>query len=270
MSEVDRRQTVRDRIKGWLRDQAKVEVILPVAVAAGLLGYVLSIAVAPRSAGELWAVIQQTWLPILILNFPYLASRLWVWNQLLLQLGFTIPWRQLAASFAVGEMTKSIPAGVYTQNYLLARLNQFSQLSFIRSSMATTAMLGLETLVAVPIVLIVGVPGAPWLFWTVLGTVIAWLVALVLVFALARFGLHRLDPQRHSLLYRISCLASEFLEAGAELVAWRTLVSVIPTIIYMLIYVVDLHLILKALGYGNISLLHTMVIYAVIVLAVVR
>jgi uncharacterized membrane protein YbhN (UPF0104 family) len=269
MTQLPQRRCLRDRIKKWLREQAKVEVVLPVVVAAGLLGYVLSIAVAPRSASQLWAVIQQTWLPILILTLPYLASRLWVWNRLLLQLGFTIPWRQLAASFAAGEMTKSIPAGVYTQNYLLGKLNHFSQVSTVRSSMATTAILGLEALVAVPIVLVVGVPGAPWLFWTVLGTVLAWLAVLVLAWALAQYGAHRLDPQHRPLLHRIAELAEEFLEAGAELIAWRTLVSVIPTVIYMLVYVVDMHLILRALGYGNISLFHTMVIYAAIVLAVV-
>ena len=74
----------------------------------------------------MWSVVQQTFVPILILTFPYLALRAYVWRQLLQQLGFEIPWRQIAASFAAGEMTKSIPAGVYSQNYILAKLNHLT------------------------------------------------------------------------------------------------------------------------------------------------
>src|SRR5579884_3640693 len=141
-------------LKQWFKDQAKVEVVAPVVVAFGLLAYVMSVAVAPRSATELWNVIQQDFVVILILTFPYLAARAGVWRLLLRQLGFEISWRQLLAAFAAGEMTESIPAGVYTQNFVLSRLNHFNKVSAIRSSTATTAMLGLETLIALPVVLI--------------------------------------------------------------------------------------------------------------------
>src|SRR5947209_9000845 len=126
MSRARNRSPLRSRVKRWLREQAKLQVILPVALAVGLLGYVTSVAVAPKSAPELWNVIQQTLIVIVIATFPYFGARAWVWHNLLRQLGFRVPWRQLLASFAAGEMTKSIPAGVYTQNYILGRLNHFS------------------------------------------------------------------------------------------------------------------------------------------------
>jgi len=98
-----------------------------------------------------------------------------------------IAWKQLAVAFAGGELTKSLPAGVYTQNYLLGRLEHFGRLSLIRSSMATAAMLGLETLLALPVALIIGIPGARWLFWTLIAIVIAWLVLLGAAWVLVRY-----------------------------------------------------------------------------------
>jgi uncharacterized membrane protein YbhN (UPF0104 family) len=258
-----------NRIEQWLRDQTKPQVILPVVVGAGLLAYVSSLAAAPRSAPALWSVVQQTFVPILILTFPYLALRAYVWRQLLQQLGFEIPWRQIAASFAAGEMTKSIPAGVYSQNYILAKLNHFSRVSNVRTGMATTAMLGLETLVALPVVLIAGIPGQPWVRWSLIGIVAAWIVLLSIVWVLTHHWEHDLNPMRRPRLQPVSRLVAEFLEAGAELATKRTLGNVIPTVLYMFIYVIDLTLILRALGVHDIGLLQACVVYAASVLAVV-
>jgi len=257
------------RCRHWLRAQAKLEIVVPVVVSAGLLGYVMSVAIAPKSASQLWSVLQQTFVVIIILTFVYLAARVAVWRQLLIQLGFKIPWRQLLASFAAGEMTKSVPAGVYAQNYVLSRMNRFNRVSAVRSGMATTALLGLESLIAVPIALIFGVPGNPWVRWTIVGVVAAWVVILLLAYFLAHRFEAGLSRERHPRLQQAAHLAAEFLEAGAELVSWRTLSALLPTAIYMLVYVVDLDLILHALGVHGISFLQVMNVYAVTILAVI-
>lgn len=264
-----RQPTLWQRAAQWLREQAKVEIILPVVIGCGLLAYVSSVAVAPRSGGQLWVVIQHTWLLILLLTLPYLACRALVWRELLCQVGLAVPWRQLSVAFAGGELTKSLPAGVYTQNYLLARLEHFGPRSLARSSTATTAMLGLETFVAVPIVLIIGIPGAPWLFWTLVGVVVSWILVLTIAWFLVRFWASRLAPEEHRWLGRGLQLAKEFLEAAPDLVARRTLLSLIPAAIYMLIYVVDLFAITRAVGVHSLSFAHTMAVYGVVVLAVI-
>ncbi len=256
-------------VRGWLKDQAKIQVVLPVAVALGLLGYVLSVAASPHSAGEVWTVIRHAFFPVLLLTFPYLAARAYVWRQLLLQLGFKIPWPQLAAAFAAGEMTKSIPAGVYTQNYVLGKLYHFNRVSTVRSSTATTAMLGLETLVAVPVVLILGVPGESWVRLALIAVVGAWLVVLFAAWVLTHYWQTHLNPRRHPRLRSVMHLAAEFLDAGGELVARRTAWAILPTILYMLVYVVDLHFIIRALGVPGLEFSHLMVVYAVTILAVV-
>jgi uncharacterized membrane protein YbhN (UPF0104 family) len=253
----------------WTREQARPQVILPVVVGAGLLAYVSSLAAVPHAGPALWSVVQQTFIPIFILTFPYLALRAYVWRQLLVQLGFEIPWRQIAASFAGGEMTKSIPAGVYTQNYILAKLNHFSRHSNVRTGMATTATLGLETLIALPVVLVAGVPGQPWVRWALIGTVAAWVGLLTVVWILTHHWEHDLNPMRHHRLQPLARLVAEFLEAGAELVGRRTLGLVIPTLLYMFVYVIDLTLILRALGVHDVSLLQAAVVYAASVLAVI-
>ncbi len=268
MRRSERLRRIRRAAIRWIREQAKVQVILPIAVALGLLAYVSSIAAAPRSGAQLWAVLERTWVPILILTFPYLAARALVWHELLQQLCLKVPWRQLVASFAGGEMTKSLPAGVYTQNYLLSRLADFGQVSTVRASTATTATLGLEAAIAVPVVLIIGIPGAPWLFWTLLGIVAAWLVVLALAWMVANYWANRLNAEKHAWMSHIAQIAVEFLEAGAELVAVRTIRSLIPTACYMLIYVLDLFVIIRAVGV-HVTFLHTMAIYGVVVLAVV-
>jgi uncharacterized membrane protein YbhN (UPF0104 family) len=234
-----------------------------------MLAYVASVAAAPKSASELAQVLSQTWLPILVLTFPYLTARALVWYRLLAQLNIHVPVRQAAVSFAGGEMTKSLPGGVYVENYLLGRLVHFGRHSLIRSSMATTAMLGLEALVAVPAALVIGVPGRAWLFWLIVGVVCFWLVMLMAAWFVAHHWAHGERAQEHPTIARGARVAEEFLCAGRELLTWETLLQCIPTTIYMLVYVIDLYAILRALGIHNVSFVDTIAVYAFVVLAVI-
>jgi uncharacterized membrane protein YbhN (UPF0104 family) len=258
-----------ERILGWLRRHAQVQVILPAAVGIGLVAYIISLATAPNSGGQLWAIVRSTWWIILLLTIPYLAIRAFVWRRLLQELGITIPWRPLLVSFAGGEITKSLPAGIYVENYLLARLAHFRQHAISRSSMATTAMLGLESFIAVPILLIIGLPGLPWIFWTVIGIVLAWLVVVALAWLLVSYGVHHLPPGTWGWVRRVAQFLETFLEAGGDLLTWQTLWKVIPTALYLLVYAVDLYVIIRAVGVHNVSFVDTMSIYSFVVLTVI-
>jgi uncharacterized membrane protein YbhN (UPF0104 family) len=257
------------RFKGWLREHGNIRTVLPVAIGLGMLAYVSSVAAAPKSASELAHVLNQTWLTILVLTFPYLMARALVWYRLLEQLEIRVPVRHAAVSFAGGELTKSLPGGVYVENYLLGRLVHFGRHSLIRSSMATTAMLGLEALVALPTAMIIGVPGESWLFWLLLGMVCLWLLVLTLAWIVAHYWAHSERGDDHPTIRKVAQAAEEFLRAGRELLTWETLVQCVPTAIYMLIYVIDLYAILHALGVHNVTFIDTMSVYAVVVLAVI-
>jgi uncharacterized membrane protein YbhN (UPF0104 family) len=234
-----------------------------------MLAYVSSVAAAPKSASELLQVLSQTWVAVLLLTFPYLIARALVWYGLLSQLNIRVPVRQAAVSFAGGEMTKSLPGGVYVENYLLGRLVHFGRHSLIRSSTATTAMLGLEALIAVPAALVIGVPGKRWLTWVILGVVVFWLVALAVAWIVAHRWAHGERAEKHPTIARGARTAEEFLCAGRELLTWETLVQCLPTALYMLIYVIDLYVILRALGIDNVTFVDTVAVYAFIVLAVI-
>lgn len=89
--------------------QTPVSVILSALAAAGMLAVVSRIAVAHNSATQLWTILQQTWVLVLILTVPYLLARVYVWHELLEQLGIRVSGRVTAVSFAGGEITKSLP-----------------------------------------------------------------------------------------------------------------------------------------------------------------
>lgn len=252
---------------GWVR-RLDFTVVLAAIVALGLLAYVAYVASARGSLTELWRIVQGTWILILLLTFPYLAARAVVWYQLLRQLKIRVSWGEMIVAFAGGEITKSLPAGVYVQNFLLGRLAHLGRLSVVRSTAATTATLGLESFLALPVALIIGVPGVPWLRWVLAGIVAAWLLLLMLVWVAVRYRAHHIGPTTAAWRRRLIEMAEEFLSTGAELVAPRTALYLFPTAIYMLIYVVELHAITHAVGVP-ISFTDMVGIYAIIVLAVI-
>lgn len=258
--------------RGWLerlRGLLSARILIPSVVALGLLAYVAYVASARASGGELWSIVKDTWVLILVLTFPYLVCRAVIWHGLLRQLCIRVSWRNLAIAFSGGEMTKSLPAGIYVENLILGRLSHLGRTWTVRSTTATTATLGLECAIAVPVVLILGIPGESWLRLALLAFVGGWIVILGLVRLLVAEATAHLDSRALRWLRGVADSVKEFLDAGVELLRPRTLLYLIPTAIYMLIYVVDLYFIARAAGVHDFSFLDAMATYGVVVLAVV-
>jgi uncharacterized membrane protein YbhN (UPF0104 family) len=244
-------------------------VVLAVLVAGGLLAYVINIAATPKNGGQFLVVLRDTWWIILLLTIPYFVIRLFVWRHLLLELKLKIPWRPLTVSFAGGEATKVFPAGVYVENALLARIEDFRTDGTVRSTAATTAMLGIESFVAVPVLLILSLPGYSWLRPAIVAVVGAWVLLLFLVWLLIRFGEHHIGPNAPNWMRRGVQIAEKFFEVAASLISWRTLSAVVPTAIYLFIYAVGLYFIVHAAGVSKFSYFHAIALYAFIVLTVI-
>ncbi|HEX5504487.1 MAG TPA: lysylphosphatidylglycerol synthase transmembrane domain-containing protein [Thermomicrobiales bacterium] len=260
-----------DRVKrafSWLREHAHPNIVLPVLVGAGLLAYVASLASAPKNAAALWATIKQVWWLVLLLTFPYLVARLYVWNALMRELGVRVPFRQALLAFAGGEMTKSLPGGIYVENYLLKRLTHMDEKRTVRSSAATTAILGLEATLALLVVLVAGIPGVPWVRWGLLVVVGVWLLLIAGLRWLIHLGAER-SADLPGWLAHVRRDAAEFLKDGRALLRWRTLLNLGPTALYMFIYAVDLHFISAALGLPRLGWVAVVTVYAAMVLAVV-
>lgn len=239
------------------------------AVGIGLLAYVVTLAASPEGGGQLWQICARVWWLFLLLTPPYLALRAWVWRQLLRQQGIEVPWQPMLVSFASGEITKNLPAGIYVQNYLLARLEHFGDEKMARAMMASTAMLALEAALAVPVAVVLGWPGAPWVRWTLLAVVGVWVVALGLAWLLVEYSSRIIPAGAPAGVRRVIHFLDEFFEAGARLVSWRTLWSLVPTALSMLVYVVYLAAIIRALDIRQVGFLDAVAMQAFIVLSVI-
>lgn len=251
----------------WLRCHAHPNIVVPVVVAAGLIAYVASLASTPDAARALALVMRRIWWIVLLLTIPYLIARAYVWNDLLRELGLAIPLRRLLVAFAAGEMAKSFPAGVYVENYLLDRVSHLDKEQTVRSTVATTAILGLECALALAVVLIVGIPGAAWVRWGLIAIVGAWIAIIGAGWLLIRRELHTHPALPHWLRQALGA-AEAFLDDGRALFRRRTLTNIVPTAIYMGIYAVDLFFVLEVMGF-HLGWVDTITVYAAMVLAVV-
>jgi uncharacterized membrane protein YbhN (UPF0104 family) len=267
-SDAPRRGRLR-RAGGWARRRADPKVIVPIIITLGLIGYVSVIAAGPKSGGQIWDIVKRTWWVVLLLTIPYIAARAFLWRELLVQLGIDVPWRPALVTLAGGEIAKTVPCGVYVQNYLLARLEGFGELPVVRSTLATTAFLAFESLLALPVAVLIGMPHTPWLPFALLGLIAFWIALLLVLRLVVHYWEFHLAPGTPRWLRHILVIADEFLEAAADLFTWRTARALIPAAIYMLVYVGELYLIAGAVGVHSISFAQTMGIYAIVVLTVI-
>jgi uncharacterized membrane protein YbhN (UPF0104 family) len=251
----------------WLRRHAYFKIVLPALVAAGLLTYVADMASSSHSLHVLGLVLEHVWWIALLLTIPYLAARVYVWNHLMRELNLFIPMRRLLLAFAGGEMAKSFPAGVYVENYLLDRLTDFDKEQTARSTAATTAILGLESAIALTIVLVVGIPGDTWVRWVLVAVTVVWLILGAVAWLLIRRELHQ-GSQLPRWVRKLLTAADEFFKAGAALFQWRTLTNFVPTACYMAIYAADLYVIIHVMGF-HLGWFAVVTTYAAMVLAIV-
>ncbi len=249
--------------------RADVKLIAPVVVTLGLLAFVSLIAAAPASGGELLAIVQRTWWVALLLTIPYIGARAMVWHELLEQLKVAVPWRLTLLALAGGEIAKTLPGGVYLQNYILARSADLGETLVVRSATATTATLGMESALALPVALIIGLPNAPWLPRMLLGAVATWLVLLTLLWLLIHHWQVHLAAGTPRRLRHALLIAEEVFAAAAQLVTWRTFRTLAFTAVYMLVYVAELHLVATAVGVSAIGFRAALGIYSIVVLAVI-
>jgi uncharacterized membrane protein YbhN (UPF0104 family) len=245
---------------------ANISVVIATIMAAGMLAIVARIAAARGSSHLLLLILGRTWLLVLVLTIPYLIVRGLVWRDLLTAVDVRVPLRNFATSFAAGEMTKTLPGGLYVQNYLLARLEGFTESDVVRSSMSTTAILGLESAVALPLALIFQLPGEPWIFWALVGLVIAWIILLVLAWMLVHHWGADYRDRIPGWLNKLRGLLEDFLAAGGELLTPRTLVLLLPTALYMGFSITELYAITRVIDVPAITFADTAGIFALIVM----
>jgi len=253
---------------GWLRAHLTMRRVLEGMLVVGLLAYVVDVAGASSSLDAIWMIFRQSWWIFLGLSVLYLAARALAWYLLLAGVGIRVPSRSFLAAFAAGQAAQALPGGDFAANYLLARLEHLDERATVRSVFATMLRGGLETVVALPLVLLVGIPGRPWAFWVFGAAALIWLILSVLaVLAIDRWSVG--IQARIPLLGHLRAMGDEFLGAGRDLLTGKTLLVLLPTALYLAIYAVELYVVMRAMHLGNVSLLGALAAYAFIILVVI-
>ncbi len=176
------------RATRWWARLLQPRILIPVLLAAALLTFAFSITDLGRVMGDIRGIPLAAMAGTLGLAAAYLGIKWFELNVLLNGLGIYPSWRQLVVASAVGEMTLTIPSGIYVQNYVLKHVQGAG---FARSSAATTATLAAEALVVFLTLAILPVPGWRWLQPIIIGM----LAAAVL----AGLGLYRWQHARNAL-----------------------------------------------------------------------
>ena len=227
-----------------------LRVIVSVVLGLGLLAAVLALGNPARAWQLMVQTGWQTVVGVTLLTIPYLAARLLAWRQLLAEEGVALTWRPIVAACAAGEFSKSLPGGIYVEDFLLGRCGVGISTSLI----ATTAQSALETIVAVPIVLVLGVPGWHWLTPMIVGVLAAYAVGLSAVWWVANPG--GADVRLHLPLPLMAVVraARPFLAAARPLLVLRTLRdNLIPVVLSLAIVAVDIWLLGRAVGMPHYS-----------------
>lgn len=189
------------------RNLLKPQVILPVLLAVALLVFAFSL-------GDVHKVITRVGkLPVHVLWISlaaaacYLACKAAQLKLMLTQIDVQIPARPFWLAFAVGELTVTLPLGMFSQNWVLSASRR---IHIGRSSAATVMMVLAEVAVVFLFLAVVGIPG--WHDTRPLA------VALLAAIGLALLGLILFEHRARALVSRLHHRwARRGAEAGLEM-----------------------------------------------------
>ena len=140
------------------RHLLKPQVLLPIVLAAALLAFAFSLGNVHQVMQRVGRLHAQTWLLALLAAAGYLACKAAQLRLMLTRIGIVIPARPFWLAFAVGELTVTLPLGMFTQNWVLSAARRID----IGRSSAATVMMVLAEIAAVFLFLaVVGIPTWP-------------------------------------------------------------------------------------------------------------
>ncbi|HYW04859.1 MAG TPA: lysylphosphatidylglycerol synthase domain-containing protein [Gammaproteobacteria bacterium] len=234
------------------------KVAVPLLLAGGLLAAAVSLSDVPQVLARIARIPVPYLLWTLGLAAAYLALKGLQFRGFLNELRIRARWRHVLLAYAVGELTLTLPLGIYAQNYLLQRL-QGSGL--YRSAAVTTLMLVFEAGLLFLVLAITGVHGWPWLRPLALAC-FSGLVAVVLLLTRWR-GLRRGAARVTRALKLPARAPVEFLQALAMLADLRILGRRgWLTVLYIAALVLAFHTISHGVGVERLGYVQAAGVYA--------
>lgn len=158
------------RAHHWL----KPHVILPVLLATALLVFAFSLGDLGKVVARLGGLPPHVLGIAVVAAAAYLGCKAVQLRLMLARIDVRIPARSFWLAFAVGELTVTLPLGLFSQNWVMSASRR---IDVGRSSAATVMMLLVEIATVFLFLAVMGVPGRGGTRWIA--------VALLAVFALA-------------------------------------------------------------------------------------
>ena len=143
-----------------MRKPLNLKILVPILLSVSLLVFLLGFA---NLSVVFDRIRRLTLAPILAavgLATAYLPLKLVQFRRLLAKLAIHPSWARMTLAFVIGEMSLSLPAGAYAQNFMLRHLHG-AQIS--RSAAATTFVLAFEGAIALISLAVLGIPAWGWL-----------------------------------------------------------------------------------------------------------
>jgi uncharacterized protein (TIRG00374 family) len=235
-------------------------VVLPVVFSVAILGALLTFANSKKVLSLMESYPHRDLAYYLLVMVGYELVRGLQWHVMLSRLNLRVSLSAQIFSFAIGEITKSLPIGNYTQNYVL---QEAEGADIGRTSAATTIIILIEVAVSLCGVVVLGL--GQWTGW--LRPVIIIGVLVVSIAAATYMKLHHAhNPPRwmvnNTSLRKLLDELRQFRQGAAELLHVRFLiVPTALTTVYLVLAGTALYLVARGLGVQGLSYREALSVY---------
>ncbi|MGI5865880.1 MAG: hypothetical protein ACOX6T_28010 [Myxococcales bacterium] len=148
------------RPEATVRKRLNLKIVVPILLSVSLIVFLLGFGDLSVVADRIGRLTAGTLAAVFGLAAVYLVLKLLQYRRLLGKLHIRPSSTQMALSFAIGEMSLSLPAGAYAQSFVLRHIHG-AHVS--RSAAAATFALGYEGAIALITLAVVGIPAWSWL-----------------------------------------------------------------------------------------------------------
>lgn len=236
------------------------KVLIPVILGLALLTALLTVSDIKKVVHVMSSFQHIYLLWFLLLMIAYEVVRGAQWHVLLDGLNIRLPLQEQIFSFALGEMTRSLPIGNYFQNYVL---QQTGGADFGRTSAATTLIVLMEVAISLVVVTIVGI--GDWSIWLrplIIGGVLLTILAVWLVRRLVHIRAVPAVIREHKYLRAAWSELKEFGAGARDLLHLRVMLRAVGlSLVYLLIAGSALYLVIRGLGVGTVSYPDALAVY---------
>lgn len=249
------------RLKRILRAIARPKVFVPLALTAGLLAALFSLADLGAAITIMSGFKRASLAYFLVLMIGYEVVRGVQWSYCLHELNLHVPLRKQIFAFALSEVTKALPIGNYFQNYILKLMGEAD---FSRSSVATTLIVFEEAFVCLVGVVLLGLGG--WTTWARVAILagFALIAALVWLYRQLPYSLGEPPPRlaRHQRIRQVVDSYGRFRAGAKDILHPRPIAVTLGfSAAYLSLAGLALYIVTDGLGIPHLTVSMTMSVY---------